>query len=81
MNKDLSNKMLLYILNTSIFPCKFLFYGIYSTYHKRNRNKFLGQNKGKTHISSTHFQKLMNLEPLANSTHLSMFDQQALRYE
>lgn len=80
MNKDLSNKMLLYILNTSIFPCKFLFYRIY-TYHKGNRNKFLGQNKGKTHISSTHFQKLMNLKLLSNSTHLSMFDQQALRYE
>lgn len=50
MNKDLSNKMLLYILNTSIFPCKFLFYRIYLLITKEIETSFLGKIKGK-HIS------------------------------
>lgn len=47
MNKDLSNKMLLYILNTSIFPCKFLFYRIYLLITKEIETSFLGKIKGK----------------------------------
>lgn len=47
MNKDLSNKMLLYILNTSIFPCKFLFYRIYLFITKEIETSFLGKIKGK----------------------------------